>query len=283
MKNGMRILHTVDLSPIDYVIIALLLLVAFLAPAFNLPAVENLTNAVPAVFAIATGFFINDAMSNYLRLQTLIAEEDATLISITHMLRTAPEVESASVEKAVDDYLVKVLQSNDLDHVAHTQKEYDTLLSSIDSAIGRVPRGESAAEALQGARDRLLQISQEVAIAVRTNLTFSHWLLVGILELLVCLTFLAMRDTTFITTVVVALMMVASYAILVVLRDVDNNKYLARKLSFRSVERVFHALNVPPFYPYGTPARYISPDSAGKYRTINKEGVIVEQTGVLTR
>ena len=270
----MKFFRYINLGYVDYVVICCLLVAAFLIPIFNLPAAAGLANAVPAVFAIAAGFFINDAMQNYLRLQTLIAEEDATLISLAHALRSAPGIDSGPVERAIDAYLIKVLEANNIDHISHSQKEFEALLSSIDAAIRETASTESVDETLQSDRDRLLDISQEVTIAARTNLTFSHWLLLGILGVLVCVTLLAMRDGTLLAEITIGLMMVAVYAILVVLRDIDNNQYLERKLAFKTSVRVFYALNTPPYFPPGIPKNRIIPDEKGQYRTTNEKGEI---------
>lgn len=54
----------------------------FILPLFEIgDNLSSLVSATSTVFAIVAGFFIADAMSNYLRLQTLIAEENAALMS----------------------------------------------------------------------------------------------------------------------------------------------------------------------------------------------------------
>jgi hypothetical protein len=75
----------------DILLGACLFLIPFLLPLFGISTVGALVTPTSSIFAIVAGFFIADAMSNYLRLQTLIAEENASLIS---MAESAKEVDA---------------------------------------------------------------------------------------------------------------------------------------------------------------------------------------------
>lgn len=66
-----------------FLICLLLLLIAFNIPLFKLNFdVASILTVISFLFAILVGFFIAAATSNYLQLQSLIAEEDASLIII---------------------------------------------------------------------------------------------------------------------------------------------------------------------------------------------------------
>ncbi|MEN9561358.1 MAG: hypothetical protein RIQ56_631, partial [Candidatus Parcubacteria bacterium] len=81
--------------PKDIALGICLFLVPFLIPAFTVSTdVGTLVTATSAMFAVVAGFFIADAMSNYLRLQTLISEENAALISVADYARKIDEKRS---------------------------------------------------------------------------------------------------------------------------------------------------------------------------------------------
>ena len=78
-----------QLSYADILCGFILALIPFIVPQFEFLNVDTIISATSAIFAIVSGFFIADAMSNYLRLQTLIAQENAALITIAKDVKKA--------------------------------------------------------------------------------------------------------------------------------------------------------------------------------------------------
>lgn len=244
----------------------------FILPLFEIG--ENLSSLVSAtstVFAIVAGFFIADAMSNYLRLQTLIAEENAALMSLANDVKKVDAKGAIAVHQAIDDYMIAQLSSDTLRNVFLTEKEVDNIKASIDAL--RVEQEDSEFfDHVLSMSEIIYTCRQENALASKNNLTIGHWLTLSILALLVAISVLAMRDGTFIMNSVTALMIVGVYAVLAILREMDNNHLLEIKLSYENPREVFHALQRPPFYPYFSSPKTRTANEKGEYRLGKKEG-----------
>ena len=50
-------------------------------------------------------------------------------------------------------------------------------------------------------------------------------------------------------SVIVGVILFAIYQVLILLADLDSNKYLARKLGFKTPQYVFRAIGRLPYYP----------------------------------
>lgn len=276
-KKNLHPIRSLNLRLGDAAIALILVFVAWLLPLFTLPEVGSLVSAATAVFAIVAGFFIADATGNYLRLQTLISEENAGHISIAHSLNDVPQ--GKPVDDAIDAYLIKQLDLDDLDHMIASAKEFEVLLTTIDQATNELEheRPETVAS-VHTTTDRLIALNQEITLAARSNLTWVHWGILLVLGALVALSVLAVRDGSLLMYFVAGALLIGELGVLMVLRDVDNNRFLQRKLGYRNPQQVFRALKRPPYYPPNSPMTLRLAGDAGTYRTRNEKGEMIEQS-----
>lgn len=241
-------------------------LIPFIIPPFGVNTdVSTLITATSTVFAVVAGFFIVDATSNYLRLQTLIAEEDAALISIADDARQVDLNNFARVHEAIDEYMIAQLDLNTLEHFEQTQKQIDRLDASIH-AFSVTPEKSVFHDHILAMEEKIISCRQEMTLAAKKTLSLVHWLTLIGLATLVIVTVLAIRDGAWFTNVVASSMMVGIMAVLIVLRDIDNNSILERKLGYRNSTQVFHAISKPPYYPYFSPVKSRIPNQAGQFR-----------------
>ena len=255
----------------DVVLGICIFLVPFLVPLFKLNTdVGTLVTATSAVFAIVAGFFIADAMSNYLRLQTLISEENAALIAVADYAKRIDAQHWPLVHSAIDEYLIAQLDSGTLNHILETENRIDKLNDTIN-ALKIDPEDSASYERMLEMKEKILIARQETLFAAKTNLTIGHWLTLITLGVLVACTVLAIRDGSLFMNMIAGTMMVGTQAILVLLRDMDNNRLLEMKLGYDNPREVFHALSLPPYYPYSSPLKSRVPDKSGTYRLGKKD------------
>lgn len=263
---------------LDVVIIITLVVAVFTLPLFYIPENGTLVTAATAIFAVVAGFFIADATANYLALQKLIANENATLISLVEDLedrKILPEI-TKSVRGAVDAYLIAQLDFPNLDHTDATKKEFDALLESLHAYIGGLgDEHEALSDNLQKIRGELVCINQEISLTAHVNLSSTHWILLLTLASMVGMTVLSLRNESYLMNILAIGMLLGTHGVLIVLRDVDNNRFLQKKLSFKNPQQVFRSLKLPPYYPPSASRRFRTPDSRGRYRTRNSKGKIV--------
>ncbi len=243
-----------------------LVLVSFLLPLFKIGnELGTLVSATSTVFAIVAGFFIADAMSNYLRLQTLIAEENASLISIADTARKIGDNKSESVHQAIDQYMIAQLNLGTLGHVFQTEKEVDRIETAINAlAVG--PEEKEYLERILDMKDKIISCRQEISLAAKNNLTTGHWIVLITLAVLMITTILAIRDGSMLMSLIVSLIIIGTQAVLVLLREMDNNHLLEKKLAYENPREVFHAVSQPPYYPHFSPLYSRLPNEAGLYR-----------------
>jgi hypothetical protein len=254
--------------------IAIVLFIApFFIPTFNLSgSIDILVTAVSTLFAIVVGFFIADAMANYLRLQTLIAEENGTLISLAHAAREINPQDFVSLHNAIDAYLVAQLNHETLNHILQTEGEMRSIVRETDSLIQGSSK-DSRWDATHTMLKTIHIVRQEIALVAKRNLTIAHWVIVSILGLLLMLVILAVRDGSIFFNLVASLMIVGSYAILVLLNEVDSNRLLEQKLSYENPYEIFLTIDKTPYYPWFSPPYVRKPGRDGTYR-LGKKGVV---------
>lgn len=263
----------------DLIVLTILLLAPFFLPSFAIAdSIGTLITAAAAVFAIVAGFFIADTMANYLRLQTLIADENAALIAIADYIKRLDRKNYATVHAAIDAYMIAQLNYGSLGHTVTTAKSFQALHDAVYDAVQHHD-GNELSDHVLSSMERILADRQEIALAAKKNLTFIHWGTLILLFLIFGATIFTIRDDTVVMNLVCALMLTALYAVLLLLREVDNNHLLERKLSFENPREVFAAVGQPPFFPFFANRAQIIPDEQGRYRTASTaRGKIVVKT-----
>lgn len=267
-----KILNAVNLTLLDTIVAVTLVAIAFFLPFFEIPQVGSLVTSATAVFAVVAGFFIADATANYLRLQTLIAEENGVLISVAHELHQISADDEKRMYDLIDGYLIEQLDVDSLDHIVTTQETFNQILDLFDEVIEKY---DDVRAQMEEQRDKLITINQEMMLAANSNLTTIHWGILVSLWMVVAITVLAIRDHTLTMSVITAGMLLGCQGVLVVLRDVDNNRYLQRKLSFKNPRFVFQAINQPPYYPLDSKPKHRQPNKDGLFRMRNENNQIV--------
>ncbi len=250
----------------DFILTALLFALPFVLPLFNVGADAGiLITASSTIFAIVAGFFIADAMANYLRLQTLVATENSALVAIADDARRVDGTGYVAVHKAIDDYMIAQLDSGTLNHTTQTQDHIDRLDASIH-ALSVGPEHASLYDHIISMQDAIISSRQEMALAAKKTLSTGHWMTLITFASLVAITVLEIRDGSLLANIITGLMIVGTQAVLIVLRDIDNNRLLERKLAYENPREVFHAISQPPYYPYFSEVASRIPDEDGRCR-----------------
>src|SRR3989344_714311 len=116
-----------------FVISALLIFLAIKLPLFNLSLdIPTLLTVFSLLFAILVGFFIATSTTNYLRLQSLIAEEDAGLITIFSLVQNIAPQDKNKVTDAIDNYAIAALSFELTDYIRKTHQEFEDLSTTVD-------------------------------------------------------------------------------------------------------------------------------------------------------
>lgn len=252
------------LSYRDIILGIILFLLPFILPVFTFSEVNTLVATASTLFAIVAGFFIADAMSNYLRLQTLIAEENGALMAIADYTKKLDPSHTKTVNEAIDAYMIAQLDLGTLGHILDTREHVDKLNASLSTLD--VKNDSTLYDHILNATEVIRTTRQEISLAAKNNLGPGHWVTLILLELIVVSAVLSIRDGEFLINLVVSAIIFCTYSVLILLREIDNNHLLERKLAFENPRDVFHAIGKPPYYPSHAPKSTRIPDENNEMR-----------------
>lgn len=229
-------------------VIAAFVVVAVFAPRFTFSFdVSTVITVIALLFAILVGFFFAAATSNYLRLQTLIADENAKLIAIFDNAQQLAPGSTQALADAIDHYMIVVLDHDLLGFAPHVRHELRAIVSEVNALAPN--SAIDLFSTLHEAKNSLWSTNQEMSIASRKVLAAPHWVVLGLLAGCIDILLLSLRDGSLASTLFLALLITVSYLVLKLLNDVDTNRLLARQLSFDTPQEVFLAIGKTAYFP----------------------------------
>lgn len=242
-------------------------MIAFGIPLFKLNFdIASILIVISLLFAILVGFFIAAATSNYLALQSLIAEEDAGLIAVYNYCRViAPEISSRIVD-AIDTYVIAALSFELTEYIGKTQKEFDGVSKAVEEINFNDERGKELIGLLYEKKNSLYQTRNSIDFVARPIITESHWFVLGSLAILADFLVLALRDGSLFSNIITGVLFIITYLTLSLLGEVDNDRFLEVAF-FKDTERVFRAIGKPEYYTESVIKSGRVPEPKESYRT----------------
>ncbi len=227
-----------------------LFVLPFVAPIYRVQFdVATTVTVVSLFFAILVGFFIAGATSNYLRLQTLIATEDGCLLAIYNFTKLIAPERLEKVCEAIDQYLIAVVEFDQLEYAAQTRKEMWKIVAETDMVIPENPHELSIYQDLHSTKSQLFAINQEMALVAKPIVSSRHWLILITLALLIGLLLLLLRDGVLLWDLVIGALLVVMYEVLTLVREIDDNTFFASQLMYDPPQAVFEAMGRLHYYP----------------------------------
>jgi hypothetical protein len=235
---------------VNYLVPILILVIPFSLPLFKLDFDVNIILTIVALlFTILAGFFIAAATSNYLRLQTLIADLNGGMISIFNIVKLISPNSIGRVTDAIDEYVISTLDYDLLDFAGDTMKDFENVVSVIDEVRPENSNVESLLQNLHSEKTRLYSNHQEMAMVAKTIVSPRHWTILILLASLIAILILALRNGQVISSLVAVALIYTTYQILKLLQEIDNNLFLGKKLAFEDPQHVFRVIGRLPYYP----------------------------------
>ena len=232
-----------------FVISALLIFLAIKLPLFNLSLdIPTLLTVFSLLFAILVGFFIATSTTNYLRLQSLIAEEDAGLITIFSLVQNIAPQDKNKVTDAIDNYAIAALSFELTDYIRKTHQEFEDLSTTVDKIETFNSKGEQLMQSLHDKKNSLFQTRQEIALVARRIVTPDHWVVLVSLGVLVGFLTLTLRDDGLLSAIISGILLSTNYLVLTLLYEVDNNRFLEQALAYQNSQQIFQSIGRPPYY-----------------------------------
>ncbi|MBP9821947.1 MAG: hypothetical protein KBC81_00640 [Candidatus Pacebacteria bacterium] len=228
-----------------------LIVLPFVLPYFKVQIdLSSFLTVVSLLFAILAGFFIAGATSNYLRLQELVSQEDAKVVSLYHLARKIDPIAGERMADAVELYTMKALDHELVDYAAYTEEELKGILEEIDKVEAHDETGFELIGILHEIKSDMFAIHQEMYLTTQTITGPHHWTILIALSGMTIFMLLELRvpGDLFISSLI-AMLSYAIFQILSLIHDLDSNLFFAKKLGFKNAQQVFKGLNRPRYYP----------------------------------
>lgn len=231
-------------------LIAVFLILPFAVPIFQLGFdIPTILTVISLLFAILAGFFIATATSNYLRLQTLISDENSNLMNIYHYVKIIDPKATETVSDAIDEYIIAGLDYDLLEFAQPTRKLLVKVIDAVEKVVPSNERGLALLQNLYSEKSNLFSTNQEMALTAKQIVSRRHWAILIILALLIALMVFGLRDGGYMTNIMVGLLVLAVSEILFLIHEVDSNSFLAYQLSYESPQDIFASIGKLPYYP----------------------------------
>jgi hypothetical protein len=252
---------------ISYLLQACLIALPIWLPAFHVHE-DNATllTAVSLLFAILVGFFIAAATSNYLRLQTLIADANAALVSLYNLTRNIDPAKEPPIADAIDSYMIAALDYELLDYTEKTKKELSDVMKVVHSVEPKSEKGFSLISEIHSRMDDFTRTDQEITLTAKQIVTPRHWLIIICLAAILAVSLLSFRDGSLVIAFLVGIMLIAVYQILVLIHEIDSNFFLSKQLAFKDPQQVFEGINKGRYYPEYAIKKGLAKPEPGPYR-----------------
>jgi len=222
----------------------------FFVPIFHVEFdVATVVTVTSLFFAILLGFFIAGATSNYLRMQTLVATEDANFMAIYNYTCLIAKEKKKAVADAIDAYFIEVLEFASLGYADDTRDELDKVIAVVDTVLSKDDNGRTLYQNLHNAKTQLYATNQETVLTSKTIVSSRHWAILITLTILIILLALALRDGTIIWNAVIGVLFIVMFQTLILVHEVDSNIFLANQFKYGPPQAVFAAIGRLPYYP----------------------------------
>jgi len=216
--------------------------------------------SISLLFAILVGFFIATSTSNYLRLQALIADANAGLVSLYNLTKKIEPSKKLVMEQAIDEYMIASLDYELLDFTSKTRKEFGEILKIADSVEPKDPAGFELFAELHSKMSDLFANNQASTLTAKRVITFEHWVIIILLAILIGISLLGFRDGTVILSAFIGIIYFTIFQILVLIHDLDTNLFLSKQLSYEDPQEVFYGIGRANYYPeYAIKKGYVKP------------------------
>ncbi|MFH1501123.1 MAG: hypothetical protein ABIE22_04235 [archaeon] len=226
--------------------------------------VSDLFTAVALLFGIISGFFIAATLNNYFRLQSLVADETAGLISIYKLVMLLSPKLKKQINRAIDNYLIDSFDHEFEVYVDKTWDEFD----EICNVVSKVKKRETDVYSqLINTQNNLIRIRQEMTLTGRRIIGLSHWITLVVLAVTTIFLLFVMNEPTLESSIFTVLLSSTTCLVLFLLYEIDSNYFAEEQIAFSVYRNAFRELgNIPYYSELDIKKRRIKLPKKGVYR-----------------
>jgi hypothetical protein len=245
-----RMKHFIFETKFGVLLQILLFATPFIIPLWKLNIdIPTFLTLMSLFFTILIGFFIASAAANYLRMQTLMTNEDANLVAIYYYARLIQPNSVPDVAAAIDDYMISALDFNKLDYAGSTVHKIEKILKTVDDIHPSNEEGLALLPYLHTVKNNIIALNREFALLSKEVVQARHWFIITILAIFISLLLLALRTDSYFSSFLTGSLLIVIYQTLDLLHEIDSNLFLAKHIAYEDPQYVFTAIGKLPYYP----------------------------------
>jgi len=247
LYNGMKLSEKMVLGTI--VLIFLTILVAYFNPIFDFDS-SKILSSTTTLFSILVGFFIASAMSNFLRLKTLISSETGALFSVYKFADLIDDTLGDDVKEAIDKYVIAGFDWELEEYVENTHKEFEKIYDILKKKKSHPDdeKEELALDFLMNNLGTLPSIRNEISMVAKTTLNSLYWVLLITLAILTNFAVLMGTQFTFVSILLAVCISAAVLFALFLLDEIDRNRLNENDIAFSNYNNLLITLGKLPYY-----------------------------------
>jgi len=244
---GLKLWQKMILSTIA--LICITLGIAYINPIFDFDMSKILSSST-TLFSILVGFFIASAMSNFLRLKTLISSETGGLFSVYKFADLIDGTLGEEVKEAIDKYIITGFDWELEDYVENTQKEFEKIYDILKKkkSLPDNDKEQQALDFLMNDLGNLPGIRNEISMVAKTTLNSLYWILLITLAALTIFAVLMGTQFTFVSILLAVCISAAVLFALFLLDEIDKNRLNENDIAFRNFNQLLITLGRLPYY-----------------------------------
>jgi len=250
---------------------------AFLVPIRQAsPEVPNVLAATAIFYSILIGFYIASAMTNLSRLKTLVATETGALIAIYHIVQLSLPDKKKQVREAIDGYVIKRFDYEIADYTEPTTKEFYGIFDCLKGAKGKSDGESAAINYIAEAMYYVAQARRETSIVGAKIVNGVSSTLLYILSGIIIISLFVLRTPGFESSLVAVLLSTAAALMLLILHDVDGNRFGEEQYAIDTYQDVFRAIGKEEYYSNHILKGFRYKPKVKHYRTGTSEHVVLK-------
>ena len=259
----MRYIHAIQGAIISVIIFAAA--VVFIPGVGPSGEVETTLTVSTFLFAILAGFFISRVNTRYNDIRELVAEEDATILSIYKTAQMIGKGFSDRIRDLIDKYYI-IAYDFELKNYPYKLNEkyllrmWDELKKSRKRGVACDKMIESL-KTLENNRNRSVTISNE-------KVGYGHWAILIFLSGIILFSMFYMKTPEFYSQVITVLLSTVLVLVLLIMRDLHNLKLGGQELLAESGQEVLEFIGKKRYYrqEYLDSGIYRLPKEVKEYR-----------------
>lgn len=222
---------------------------SFFLPVLNIANTEVLLTSATFLYGVLYGFEISIVLGNFSQLKSLLATENAGLMSIFHLSQLIGGEFAKQVEEKIEKYLRKAIEIPLSRHLIETNEEFFEIFEPLKTI--KVDGDEQTA-ALNYINEGLYYIPQsrtQIAQVAPRDVDKPEWVMLLILAFILVGTLLLGREANLISQLSAAIFATTVVGSLLLLDEVDSNRIQEARLEYEVFNETLAAMGKEKYYP----------------------------------